>query len=456
MRGGTVVTTAVIALFAVLGPADATSASTTHVDGRSAPAVTRSGSHLVLDGRPFRFGAANEYWLGLDENVGGIAYPTDFRISDGLLTAKDMGATVVRSHTLGISTGLPQSLEPALDQFNSAAFRTIDYSIAQAGRLGLHLIVPLTDNWAWYHGGRHDFTDWLGLPEDAFYTDPRAISAFENYIGHLLDHVNPYTGVALKDDPTIMAWELGNELNGMTGSWIDTISSYLKRLSPHHLVSANQQSGINPASLTAPDVDIVDVHYYPPSTTKIETDAATVAAAHKVYVAGEYGSTSASGALLSPLVSDPNVAGTAFWSLFPHRDDHGYVQHDDGFTLHYPGDTPAMRQQADAIRAFDYAMAGVRGPAPPVPAPGRPLITSVAATSTGTAIAWRGATTAGSYTVQRSTHGPTGRWTTVCDRCASDNDTPWTDPAPPPGGAWYRVIPYTLEGRPGPASTVAR
>ena len=94
------------------------------------------------------------------------------------------------------------------------------------------------------------------------------------------------------------------------------------------------------------------------------------------------------------------------------------MQHDDGFTLHYPGDTPAMRQQANAIRAFDYAMAGVRGPAPPVPAPGRPLITSVAATSTGTAIAWRGATTAGSYTVQRSTHGPTGRWTTVCDRCA--------------------------------------
>ncbi len=91
-----------------------------------------------------------------------------------------------------------------------------------------------------------------------------------------------------------------------------------------------------------------------------------------------------------------------------------------------------------------------------MPAPGQPLITSVAASPTGTAIAWRGATTAGSYSVQRSTHGPAGRWTTVCDRCTDDNDTPWTDPAPPAGRAWYRVIPYTLQGTPGPASTVAR
>jgi hypothetical protein len=45
--------------------------------------------------------------LGLDENVppGTVAYPTQFRIADGLDTAKAMGATVVRAHTVGISTG---------------------------------------------------------------------------------------------------------------------------------------------------------------------------------------------------------------------------------------------------------------------------------------------------------------------------------------------------------------
>jgi hypothetical protein len=29
--------------------------------------ITRSGSQLMLDGKPFRFGGANMYWLGLDE-----------------------------------------------------------------------------------------------------------------------------------------------------------------------------------------------------------------------------------------------------------------------------------------------------------------------------------------------------------------------------------------------------
>jgi len=123
--------------------------------------VTREGSQLLLDGRRFRFAGPNIYWLGLDENVGGVDYPTYFRIRDALQTARGMGATVVRAHTLGVSTGDPHSLEPSLDEFNDRAFATIDYAIAQAGRLGLRLMVPLTDNWDYYHGGRADFTSTL-------------------------------------------------------------------------------------------------------------------------------------------------------------------------------------------------------------------------------------------------------------------------------------------------------
>jgi mannan endo-1,4-beta-mannosidase len=127
---------ALVAVGMVAAPVPAATAERTAADDGPA-LVTRSGSQLLLDGHPFRFGAANEYWLGLDENVGGIDYPTDFRIRDGLQTAKDMGATVIRAHTLGVSTALPQSVEPALGQFNEAAFRTIDYSIYQARRIGL-------------------------------------------------------------------------------------------------------------------------------------------------------------------------------------------------------------------------------------------------------------------------------------------------------------------------------
>lgn len=44
--------------------------------------VSRAGAKLVLEGSTFKFGGANIYWLGLDENgAPGVAYPTPFRRS---------------------------------------------------------------------------------------------------------------------------------------------------------------------------------------------------------------------------------------------------------------------------------------------------------------------------------------------------------------------------------------
>jgi mannan endo-1,4-beta-mannosidase len=42
-----------------------------------------------------------------------------------------------------------------------------------------------------------------------FYTDSRVIDGFKQYIKALLNHVNRYSGIALKDDPAIMGWETG-------------------------------------------------------------------------------------------------------------------------------------------------------------------------------------------------------------------------------------------------------
>ncbi|HEX8343904.1 MAG TPA: hypothetical protein VF657_04060, partial [Actinoplanes sp.] len=404
--------------------------------------VTRSGSTLQLDGRPFRFGGANIYWLGLDENVGGVAYPTYFRIDDALRTAKAMGATVVRSHTLGISTGDPLSFEPELGRFNPAALATIDYAVARARQLGIRLVVPLVDNWAYYHGGKADFTNWFGLPADAFYTDPRVIAAFKEYVRNLLDHVNPYTGRRYADEPTVMSWELGNELDGMPAEWVDSIAGYLHELSPRNLVAA---PGISAATLESRHVDIVDAHYYPPTAERMLADAARVTAAGKVYIAGEYGSTRATTALLQPLAADDRVSGTIFWSLFGRNDTYGYVEHNDGYTLHHPGDTPAMRQNVQAIEAFNRAV-HPNGRRPAVPL-SRPLITSITHTYGVAVLAWRGTAGAVRYTVQRSTRGNSGPWITVSDSPLSDRDTPWIDRRSSASPAWYRVAAHDAAGR---------
>lgn len=47
--------------------------------------------------------------------------------------------------------------------------------------------------------------------KDNCLTDPDAIKAQENYVYQFLNHVNPYTGLAYKDDPNLIAFEVSNE-----------------------------------------------------------------------------------------------------------------------------------------------------------------------------------------------------------------------------------------------------
>tara|TARA_R110002060_G_scaffold53688_2_gene64367 strand:- start:893 stop:1048 length:156 start_codon:yes stop_codon:yes gene_type:complete len=48
-----------------------------------------------------------------------------------------------------------------------------------------------------------------------FYTDDAIITTFRDYIDILMTHVNLYTGLSYADDPTIIGYETGNELNGI-------------------------------------------------------------------------------------------------------------------------------------------------------------------------------------------------------------------------------------------------
>jgi len=69
--------------------------------------VTRSGPRLVLAGRPFRFGGANIEWLGVagygPADPSGPHFPSHYEVVDALATAREMGATVIRSQTMGDS-----------------------------------------------------------------------------------------------------------------------------------------------------------------------------------------------------------------------------------------------------------------------------------------------------------------------------------------------------------------
>jgi hypothetical protein len=473
-------------LLAGLGIAPAHAVTTSPDNGASQDFVVRSGDQLLLNGQQFRFSGANIYWGGLDENGRtSLNYPTGFRVRSALETVADMGGTVVRCQTCGISTGNPYSVEPSLGVFNQTALRHIDYFIAEAQKYGIRLDIPLTDNYNYYLGGYHNFTDWLGLssasncPSRAcasiFYTNAQAISAFEQYISVLLNHVNVYTGIPNKDNPTIMSWEIGNELPLGTGgnaeftSWTNTISTFIKSIAPKQLVMDGDDS-IDPGDLTLPNVDIQSPHFYPINITRFDRDAAEVAAAGQVMVVGEYAwnnssPTSGLAPFLADVESTTSVSGDIYWDLFPQNDDFGYTEHYDGYQLHFPGDdtdvgngngmgAPVLTGSSDAalvteLRDHAYAMSAL--PVPPYAVPGAPVVTNVEhVTSTtvgdGNLVEWRGSAGASSYIVERARH-QWGPWTTVCAACTDTNNEPFLDPGAPAGpDVWYRVTAVNPDG----------
>ncbi len=116
-----------------------------------------------------------------------------------------------------------------------------------------------------------------------------------------------------------------------------------------------------------------------------------------------------------------------FWSIFPHADGYGFVQHNDGFTVHYPGDNAGMASFIADLRQHVAAVNGYSSPGP-LPLPLTPLVTAYFPGNN--TLAWRGAALAATYTVEVSPKGPApGQWTRVCDACATDDETPWPLPS---------------------------
>ncbi|KAN0116921.1 glycoside hydrolase family 5 protein [Hyaloscypha variabilis] len=362
--------------------------------------VYREGSSLKLLGEPWTASGANVYWLGLDENVippkgepfyapFNASYPTKGRTTEVMNTLVTMGAKLIRAHTLGVSVGNPLSLSPSLGVYNDAAFEPIDWAIFQARQHGLRIMAPLTDNYDYYHGGKFTFLRWAGfnitgsqspLPPDTmqFYTNTTVITYFKNYIQYLLTHVNPYTGLSYAEDPTIIGYETGNELNGLKWGdkdvpveWIREICSFVKKLGPKKLC-IDGTYGVNSTHFAVDEIDVFSDHFYPLNNSILTSDIAAVQTANRTYLAGEIAWTGGNGDSLQSFYdvilrqqneSQPVVVGSNFWSLFGHDVPNcaTYVNHTDGFSLLYgdPNNSPAINTQISTIRKNYFALQNI-------------------------------------------------------------------------------------------------
>jgi mannan endo-1,4-beta-mannosidase len=295
------------------------------------PFVARTGTHLTLDGHPFRFGGANIEWLGVS-NYGPASptpprFPTHAEVDQALATAQRLGARVIRAQTLADGVGCDVCVEPALGAFNAAAFTHMDYAIAAAHERGLRVIATFVGDDAATGGSGCVYLAWRSIdaPDctlshmDPFFTDPQVTADVEQHISTVLNHVNAYTHVAYRNDPTILGWDLING-GGSPPGWTKTIANFVRSIDRRHLILSDASN----ARLKNVDacVSFIYPHWRQGMANFARPRIDACARAHKPYIAYEYGwdrtnwpTVAAFRSFLASLQRNPEIAGDAFWAL---------------------------------------------------------------------------------------------------------------------------------------------
>lgn len=197
------------------------------------------------------------------------------------------------------------------------------------------------------------------------------ISDFKQYITHLITHRNTYTNLTYGDDPTIFAYETGNELGGpqfkdmkVPNSWTQEIANLIKQLAPNKLI-VDGTYGISTEHFSVKEIDIFADHYYPMDLAKMQRDISAVQSTNRVYHIGEFNWLPGGSVSLASFFSaieaqmqkyPPVLAGDFFWSLWGHDAPNckKFARQNDSLAVQYGNSSQA--QTIGQMRDHFYAV----------------------------------------------------------------------------------------------------
>lgn len=275
--------------------------------------VTARGGHFELDGKPFRYGGSNTYYLH---------YESEFMVRSALQHAADNGFSVLRAWTWmdevdcagpGGNNGVVFQCRDKSSgevRINTTALERLDFVIATAAELGVRLVLTFVGNWRDF-GGADTYIQWrlagdanFTATHDAFYTDETIRSWYFAWIRALVTRTNTITGVPYNAEPAVFAWQLMNEPRcGGSGAfpasascgtaagtplpaWVAATAAFVRSLDANHMISVGDEgfacndagpcpdkawwcdcsTGVSSARFAAaPDISYVTAHLYPES-----------------------------------------------------------------------------------------------------------------------------------------------------------------------------------------------
>jgi mannan endo-1,4-beta-mannosidase len=404
------------------------------------------GPSFLLDGQPFCFAGTSNYYM---------IYKSHQMVDDVLETSKSLGLKVIRIWGYldrgsldgsvrsvdgdGTKSGVyfqywdPVKKAPAYND-GATGLEHLDYVLDKAKKLDLKVMLVLTNNWKDF-GGMDQYLVWYGLNRHhQFYTDPAVARGYKDWISHLVNRKNAINGTVYRDDPTIFGWELANEprctnsgqfddrqgcSSDMLVSWTDAMSTFIKSIDPHHLVSVGDEGffshgeggsydgaeGVDHAAfLAVRHIDFGTYHLYPEdwghrttwASKWIEDHIVAARAAGKPTLLEEYGvkvRRNASGAVTNDdrrrkayarwheMVEKRGGAGALFWMLAGADDEpdavNGMYPDYDHYEL-YTTDAMAgpIKQFAASMTSGAQACRVYRSLAPAGSIPASPFVTT--------------------------------------------------------------------------------
>ncbi|KAL2240253.1 UNVERIFIED_CONTAM: Mannan endo-1,4-beta-mannosidase 2 [Sesamum indicum] len=265
--------------------------------------VQTRGTHFVLDNSLFLFNGFNAYWM-----MQVAAQPSQrYKVSNVFREAAAAGLTVCRTWAFS-DGGKKLALQISTGVYDENVFQALDFVVSEASKNKVRLILSLVNNYQDF-GGRPQYVDWArnaGIrtsTDDDFYTNVVVKQYYKNHAKKVLTRINTITGVAYKDDPTIMAWELINEprcqadYSGNTvNAWVQEMASYVKSIDNKHLLeigmegfygdSITDRKQYNPGYQVGTDfirsnlikeIDFTTIHAYPDAWLSGQDDDAQMA-----------------------------------------------------------------------------------------------------------------------------------------------------------------------------------
>lgn len=412
--------------------------------------ITAQNGKLMDGATEFRGIGFNLPGLTLIEDGNPSFYPpNDFEIEDAFDSLSQMGVNVIRLNMLGIrktggSYGIPDPL-PAhitgIKTYDESTFKAIDKVLEQANKHGIRVIMPGIDAHG-YWGGIRAFAALYGKSANEFWTDSEIIDGAKDLYRYMINRVNTYTGIAYGEDKAILAWQLGNEIESLgtpssiIDEWTATMAAYIKSIDSNHLVADGRHNSTYwKGSLSDPNVDIFDSHFYPehePSDLRerLPVDAKLAQDAGKVFMVGEFGfyPTDVMSDFLDQF-QQSTASMAMLWSLRFHSRYGGFYFHHEGIhqgreygSWHWPGfpsgDYQDETNMLHIVRNNAFKIRQL--PVPLLSPPKAPKLLPITDLSD---IRWQGSAGASSYDIERSERLD-GGWYVIGSNITDDVDIP--------------------------------